>query len=679
MKIGKSSKITNYSIAIVGLIITTVVVYFLMPHTRQFEYNYEVGKPWAYDLLVAPRTFPIYKDEVQLKIERTEALKNLKPYMNQDASMLNAKLQEFYLDTKKYSFNKELVVKYIKEVYDAGIISLESSKKYKKWGVASVRVIGDNNVAKEVPFSSLYTPSTAYEYIRNVLADKNMNSTDFSSINLNEYLMSNLNEDALKTKQEIEVLYNTIDEKQGIVQKGQRIIDRGEVVTPDIYRILESLKKDQQESGEEVQQNVWSIVGKVVVLVVLLLFQFIYFYIYRPKVVGSNRSLLLMVIMMLSMLLILSMVRRFTDVDAYIVPFAILPLVLKVFFDSNSALFVHITTILIASRMVENPSEFVIIQIIVGIVAVLSLNEMSSRSQLVKSAALIFITYLVTYTAMELSRGVSWAAFHWDNYLYFFISSLLSLFTYIIIFLVEKLFGFLSSLTLVELSNINNPLLMEFSEKCPGTFQHVLQVSNLSVEVAKAIGADSLLARTGALYHDIGKMTNPLYFTENQTAGINPLNELPYEDAAQIVISHVTDGVKIAQKAGLPQSVIDFISMHHGRSKTKYFYNSFKNKYPDVEIDESKFTYPGPLPASKETVILMMSDAVEAASRSLKSYDEESIDRLVDNVVNGQVNDGQFKDSPISFRDVEVAKSVFKDKLKNIYHSRISYPELKKQ
>lgn len=679
MKIGKSSKITNYSIAIVGLIITTVVVYFLMPHTRQFEYNYEVGKPWAYDLLVAPRTFPIYKDEVQLKIERTEALKNLKPYMNQDASMLNAKLQEFYLDTKKYSFNKELVAKYIKEVYDAGIISLESSKKYKKWGVASVRVIGDNNVAKEVPFSSLYTPSTAYEYIRNVLADKNMNSTDFSSINLNEYLMSNLNEDALKTKQEIEVLYNTIDEKQGIVQKGQRIIDRGEVVTPDIYRILESLKKDQQESGEEVQQNVWSIVGKVVVLVVLLLFQFIYFYIYRPKVVGSNRSLLLMVIMMLSMLLILSMVRRFTDVDAYIVPFAILPLVLKVFFDSNSALFVHITTILIASRMVENPSEFVIIQIIVGIVAVLSLKEMSSRSQLVKSAALIFITYLVTYTAMELSRGVSWAAFHWDNYLYFFISSLLSLFTYIIIFLVEKLFGFLSSLTLVELSNINNPLLMEFSEKCPGTFQHVLQVSNLSVEVAKAIGADSLLARTGALYHDIGKMTNPLYFTENQTAGINPLNELPYEDAAQIVISHVTDGVKIAQKAGLPQSVIDFISMHHGRSKTKYFYNSFKNKYPDVEIDESKFTYPGPLPASKETVILMMSDAVEAASRSLKSYDEESIDRLVDNVVNGQVNDGQFKDSPISFRDVEVAKSVFKDKLKNIYHSRISYPELKKQ
>lgn len=679
MKVGKTSKFSTYLITVVGFIVTIAVVYFLMPRDKQFEYYYEVGKPWTYDLLVAPHTFPIYKDEAQLKKEKFEALKSLKPYLKQNTAVQNAMIQEFDIAAKKYSFNKDIVAFYLNEAYQTGIISYELKEKYEKMKISSVRIIDENNVAHEVPLSKLFTPSAAYTYVTNALKENGLDFSDVQSINLDVYLQQpNLEEDKTKTNQEEEELLSRIDSKQGVVQEGVRIIDRGEVVTPDICRILDSFKIDQRETGNVSQRNIWSILGRLILLVVLFLFQFIYFYLYRPKVTNSYRSLLLMVIMMVFMLALLSIVQRFTGFNPYIIPFAILPLVLKVFFDSNSALFVHITTILIASRMVANPSEFVIMQIIVGMVAVLSLKEMSSRSQLVKSAALIFCTYIVTFTAMELARGVMWSNFHWENYLYFFISSLLLLFTYIIIFIVEKLFGFLSSLTLVELSNINNPILMEFSEKCPGTFQHVLQVSNLAVEVSKAIGADTLLARTGALYHDLGKMSNPLYFTENQTAGINPLNDLPFEEAAQIIISHVTDGVRMAQKAGLPQSVIDFIAMHHGCSKTKYFYNSFKNKYPDVEIDDSKFTYPGPLPSTKETVILMMSDAVEAASRSLKSYNEQDIDKLVDNVVNGQVADGQFRNSPISFRDVEIAKQVFKDKLKNIYHSRISYPELKK-
>ena len=678
MKLGKTSKITTYAITAIGFILTIAVVYLLMPRNHQFEYYYEIDKPWTYDLLVAPHTFPIYKDEAQLKEEKTEAIKSLKPYLKQNQSIQNAKIQEFLLASKKYTFDKDIVIKYLNEAYNTGIISFEQMKKYEKMQITSVRIIDENNVAHEVALSSLFTPSTAYKYVKNTLSENGLDFGDVQSINLDVFLQEpNLEEDETKTTQERDELLSRIDSKQGVVQEGVRIIDRGEVVTPEVCRILDSFKLDQQESGSVAQQNIWAILGRLVLLVVLLLFQFIYFYLYRPKVSGSFRSLLLMVIMMVSMLALLSVIQRFSSFNPYIVPFALLPLVLKVFFDSNSALFVHITTILIASRMVSNPSEFVIIQVMAGMVAVLSLKEMSSRSQLVKSAVFVFLTYIVTFTAMELTRGVMWSNFHWENYLYFFIRSLLLLITYIIIFIVEKLFGFLSSLTLVELSNINNPILMEFSEKCPGTFQHVLQVSNLAVEVSKAIGADTLLARTGALYHDLGKMSNPLYFTENQTAGINPLNELPYEEAAQIVISHVTDGVRTAQKAGLPQSVIDFIAMHHGCSKTKYFYNSFKNKYPDVEIDESKFTYPGPLPSTKETVILMMADAVEAASRSLKSYNEQDIDKLVDNVVNGQVADGQFKNSPISFRDIEIAKQVFKDKLKNIYHSRISYPELK--
>jgi putative nucleotidyltransferase with HDIG domain len=367
---------------------------------------------------------------------------------------------------------------------------------------------------------------------------------------------------------------------------------------------------------------------------------------------------------------------QYLEFTEYIVPFALLPLVVRVFFDSRTALYVHIIAVLLAAQMVPDATEFVFLQIIVGMVAVSSLKDMNSRSQLVKSALVIFAIYSVSFVGMELARGVDVVELDWSMIFVFGVNSVALLFAYGLIFIIEKLFGFLSEVTLVELSNINSPLLMEFSEKCPGTFQHVLQVSNLAVEVAKKIGANALLVRTGALYHDLGKMVNPMYYTENQT-GVNPLNELPYDEAAQVIISHVQEGVNIAEKWNLPYQIIEFISMHHGCSKVKYFYNSFKNKYPDAEIDEAKFTYSGPLPSTKETAILMMSDAVEAASRSLKSYDEESISKLVENVVNGQIAEGQFKNSPISFKDVEVAKRVFVEKLKNIYHTRIQYPELK--
>ena len=370
------------------------------------------------------------------------------------------------------------------------------------------------------------------------------------------------------------------------------------------------------------------------------------------------------------------MITQYLELNEYLMPFALLPLVVRVFFDSRTALYVHIITVLLAGQMVSDATEFVFLQILVGMVAVSSLKDMNSRAQLVKSALLIFVVYGVSFVAMELARGVDVESVDWAMLFVFALNAVALLFAYGLIFIIEKLFGFLSEVTLVELSNINSPLLMEFSEKCPGTFQHVLQVSNLAVEVAKKIGANALLVRTGALYHDLGKMVNPMYYTENQT-GVNPLNELPYEEAAQVIISHVQEGVKIAEKHNLPYQIIEFISMHHGCSKVKYFYNSFKNTYPDREVDERKFTYPGPLPSTKETAILMMSDAVEAASRSLKSYDEESISKLVESVVNGQMADGQFRNSPISFKDVEVAKRVFVEKLKNIYHTRIQYPELK--
>jgi putative nucleotidyltransferase with HDIG domain len=376
------------------------------------------------------------------------------------------------------------------------------------------------------------------------------------------------------------------------------------------------------------------------------------------------------------MLGLLALVTQYIELNEYIVPFAMLPLVVRVFFDSRTALYVHIVTVLLAAQMVPDATEFVMLHLLAGMAAVSSLKDMNARAQLVKSSLLIFVVYGVSFVAMELARGVEIEHVDWSMLFVFALNAIALLFAYGLIFIIEKVFGFLSEVTLVELSNINSPLLMEFSEKCPGTFQHVLQVSNLAVEVAKKVGANALLVRTGALYHDLGKMVNPMYYTENQT-GVNPLNDLSYEEAAQIVISHVQEGVKIAEKYNLPYQIIEFISMHHGCSKVKYFYNSFKNQYPDKEIDERKFTYPGPLPATKETAILMMSDVVEAASRSLKSYDKESISGLVEKIIDGQIADGQFKNAPLSFHDVEIAKSVFVEKLMNIYHTRISYPELK--
>ena len=558
------------------------------------------------------------------------------------------------------------------------MISLQDRQEMDRLGVSRAVVLEGHNVAEKVDVKRLFTPKTAYDYVldkANGVAWIDVNL--LKAANISNYITPNVEIDRTKTDDAMQIIIDGVMLTSGMVQKGERIIDKGEVITEEKYQILKSLQRSVEGEEEfEKQSNVWNIVGNVLIIVILYLLLFAYLYLFRQRILESVRATLFMFLMTVGMLGLLALVTQYLELTEYIVPFAILPLVVRVFFDSRTALYVHIIMILLAAQMVPDATEFVFLQIIVGMVAVSSLKDMNSRSQLVKSALMIFAVYSVSFVAMELARGVDVMDLNWAMIFVFGLNAIALLFAYGLIFIIEKLFGFLSEVTLVELSNINSPLLMEFSEKCPGTFQHVLQVSNLAVEVAKKVGANALLVRTGALYHDLGKMVNPMYYTENQT-GMNPLNELPYDEAAQIIISHVQEGVKIAEKWNLPYQIIEFISMHHGCSKVKYFYNSFKNKYPDREIDDAKFTYPGPLPSTKETAILMMSDAVEAASRSLKAYDEESISKLVENVVNGQIADGQFKDSPISFRDVEVAKRVFVEKLQNIYHTRIQYPELK--
>ena len=668
----------RYVVYIVSLILSVVAIYFLLPKEDNFDRYFEIGKPWTYEMVIAPKDFAIYKSDEQLEKEQAEALKALEPYLiNSQFAIHNSQL---FANSQKKSLSdreKNWLVNVFNEVYEVGVVSLQDKQELERLGVEKVIVLEGNSVRGKVLLDDIFTPKTAYDYILSRASEEAwIDDNLLRASNIAEYIEPNVSIDRGKTDQAIQIIVDGVMLTSGMVQKGEKIIDKGEVVTEESYQILKSLQR--VVDGEELAKNdnVWKIVGDIVLIVVMLVLLVAYFVLFRPKVLESIRATEFMILMMLGMLGLLALVRQYIGLNEYIVPFAMLPLVVRVFFDSRTALYVHIITVLLAAQMVPDATEFVVLQILVGMAAVSSLKDMNSRSQLVQSALLIFGVYAVSFVALELSRGLDIEDVDWSMLLVFALNSVALLFAYGLIFIIEKLFGFLSEVTLVELSNINSPLLMEFSEKCPGTFQHVLQVSNLAVEVAKKVGANALLVRTGALYHDLGKMVNPMYYTENQT-GVNLLNELPYEEAAQVIISHVQEGVKIAERYNLPYQIIEFILMHHGCSKVKYFYNSFKNKYPDREIDERKFTYPGPLPSTKETAILMMSDAVEAASRSLKSYDEESIAKLVEGVVNGQIADGQFRNSPISFRDVEVAKRVFVEKLQNIYHTRIQYPELK--
>lgn len=643
----------------------------MLPKDVEFDRYFEIGKPWTYETVMAPKDFAIYKSDEQLEKEQSEALKALEPYVSK---ITDYRLQ---ITNVKNSRISDWLKDRLTEVYEVGVISLQDKQEFERLGVEKVVILEGNSVRGKELLSFIFTPKTAYDYIlEKASVEAWIDDNLLKASNIEEYIEPNVSIDRVKTDQAIQIIVDGVMLTSGMVQRGEKIIDKGEVVTEETYQILKSLQRavdgDKLNQGEDV----WKIIGDVVLIVVLMVLFVAYFVLFRPKVLESIRATEFMILMVLGMLGLLALVTQYLELNEYIVPFAMLALVVRVFFDSRTALYVHIIAVLLVGQMVPDATEFVFLQILVGMVAVSSLKDMNSRAQLVKSALLIFVVYSVSFVAMELARGVDIESVDWLMLFVFALNSVALLFAYGLIFIIEKLFGFLSEVTLVELSNINSPLLMEFSEKCPGTFQHVLQVSNLAVEVAKKIGANALLVRTGALYHDLGKMVNPMYYTENQT-GVNPLNELPYEEAAQVIISHVQEGVKIAEKHNLPYQIIEFISMHHGCSKVKYFYNSFKNKYPDKEIDERKFTYPGPLPATKETAILMMSDAVEAASRSLKSYDEESIAKLVEGVVNGQIADGQFRNSPISFKDVEVAKLVFVEKLKNIYHTRIQYPELK--
>ena len=659
----------------------SVIVYFL-PNEGKFNYQFDINKPWKYGLLQASFDFPIYKNDIQVQKEQDSILADYQPYFQIDKEAeknVLSKLREDYNKTLRHSLPGTDYVRYIertlKALYEDGIIAGNDLKRMEEDSIIAIRLV-DKNVATSRFIDQLYTVKEAYEYLLN--ADTtHYKKKILQQCNLNDYITPNLVYDEEKSEAAQKDLLSNISWANGFVLNGQKIIDRGEIVDEQTYNILESLRKEWEKRSDSVQEKRLTLAGQILYVGIFLFCFMAYLELFRADYYERKGTLTLLFALIVFFPVLSSIMVEQNLSSIYVVPFAMIPIIVRVFLDSRTAFMAHVTIILLCSITLRFPHEFILLQVVAGMVAIYSLRELSQRSQLLRTALVVFISYALLYFAFELIHEDDLTKLNTRMYIYFMINGILLLFAYPLLFLLEKIFGFTSDVTLVELSNINNSLLREMSEVAPGTFQHSLQMANLAAAAANKIGGKSQLVRTGALYHDIGKMVNPAFFTENQS-GVNPHKSLSYEQSAQVIISHITDGLKLAEKHNLPKVIKDFISTHHGRGLTKYFYISYKNEHPDEEVDQEKFRSPGPNPFTKEQAVLMMADSVEAASRSLPEYTEESISTLVDKIIDTQVSEGYFKECPITFKDIATVKALFKEKLKTMYHTRISYPELRK-
>jgi hypothetical protein len=658
----------------------TIIVYFL-PKEGKFTYQFDINKPWKYGLLQASFDFPIYKNYQQVQHEQDSILAEYQPYFSIDKEVETttiSKLKDDYAKTLRSRLSTDYlryVERTLHQLYANGLVQNNDLKRLEEDSISMVRIV-DKNIATSRAIEQLYSIKEAYEIL--IGADTaHYSKTVLQQCDLNNYLMPNLVYDEEKSEAAQRDLLSNISWASGYVLNGQKIIDRGEIVDEHTYNILESLRKETEKRGDSVQEKRLTLLGQILFVACLVICFMLYLELFRADYYESKGSLTLLYVLIVLFPVISSILVTHNLTSIYVVPFAMLPIIVRIFLDSRTAFMTHIIVLLLCSITLRYPHEFILLQVVAGLVAIYSLRELSQRSQLLRTALVVFLSYALFYFALELIEEDDVTKLNTRMYLYFAINGILLLFAYPLLFLLEKTFGFTSDVTLVELSNINTNLLREMSEVAPGTFQHSLQMANLAAAAANKIGGKSQLVRTGALYHDIGKMVNPAFFTENQS-GVNPHKSLSYEQSAQVIISHVTDGLKLAEKHNLPKVIKDFISTHHGLGLTKYFYISCQNEHPDVKVDPELFRYPGPNPFTKEQAILMMADSVEAASRSLSEYTEESISTLVDKIIDSQVAEGYFKECPITFKDIATVKSLFKEKLKTMYHTRISYPELKK-
>lgn len=660
----------------------------LMPHESKFQYQFELGKPWQYDLLMATFDFPIYKSADELRDERNAIIESQHPYFDFDNAVSETTLAELqskattilegtsekaYYQRMFKSLNSK-----IKSLYQAGIMLDDDYQYLLENNIESFSVIKDK-IGNRQSIGNIYSISSAIQELTQIQKENSRNEQAIAW-NFEKWITPNLiyNKDlTLQIKNEE---LNSIAISSGMIQAGERIIDRGEIVSPEDFKILESLKREtESRQSYSSEQLITTLLGQGLLVFSLIILLYLYLRLFRKKYYQSKRVIVLLHSMICTMVAITTLVVKYTDPSmVYIIPYALVPLIASIFFDTRTGLYTHYITIFLASFIVPHPFQFILLQASIGMVAITSLRDISQRSQLVNSALVIIVTYSLFYLGYALTMNGNVLDMNGWMFAFFILNGILLLLVYPFVFVIEQTFGFISNMRLIELSDVNSPLMRKLSEEAPGTFQHSMQVANLASEIANKIGANPTLARTGALYHDIGKIKNPAFFVENQAKGNNPHQYLTPEASAHIIQQHVSDGVLLAKEYKLPISIVEFIATHHGKSVTRYFYNEWCNAHPNEEPNMANFSYPGPNPFTKELAIVMICDTVEAASRSLTEYTDESISNLIEKLVNGIISEHYLDRAPITLREITEAKAILKEKLANIYHTRIAYPELNK-
>jgi putative nucleotidyltransferase with HDIG domain len=671
-------------------VMAALILHWILPSEIRFKYEYQKGTPWKHNNLVAPFDFAVIKSDQDIDAEKKELAKGFAPYFSVDTTIESSKTEQLGKDILAiFSTDSAAALKVLleingelKDIYARGILTSSPQLYQILEGKNEISKITGNLVEK-VAVGTLFSEKTAYNYFSgkiSMIRDKYPElSARLNTLDPGKYIKGNLRYDENYSKRELAQMESGINTARGMMQKGEIIILQGEIVDDGKYQILESLKQTYEvRNGEGINLQLVSL-GKMLLILMFLTLLFTYLYTYKQFILRDSRKLLFLFFFIILIVALALLINSYEGLHVYMFPLAILPVVIRTFYDPRTAIFTLIITCLLIGFYAPNNYEFVLLEVSAGMIAVFSLNKIHRRVHIVVSSLLVGFTYLVVFTTLTLIQEGTLATYNFRMLQWFAWSSLLINVVYPMIYVFEKIFGFVSDVTLIELSNTNQPLLRKLAEKAPGTLQHSLQIANLAEEVILKIGGNPYLARAGALYHDIGKAAQPTYFIENQEIGMNPHDQMSYKKSAEIIIDHVKNGIKTAKKYKLPDSIVEFIATHHGTSKAKYFFLKQLQENPDVAIDESDFAYPGPLPHSREASVVMLIDGIEAASRSMKEKTFDNFKRLIDNMIDQKLKDRQLDNSDLTFADLDKIKEILLRKLVNIYHVRIEYPEEKKK
>lgn len=694
-----------YKISLFLLSISLIV--YLFPKEATFKYEFQKNQPWKYETLLAPYDIPVYRTDSEIESERAVLKNNKQLYFSQDKKIVDRKKKEFSLLLEK-SWQKfaeeeyrsvldlfksedkvksalesrkeeyiELGERVLNEIYSRGVIEL--TREVSTFSDSTRFFVFRNNYYASTSLQDVFTPRSAYEFATSQFEKKKQVNAKFLSKIFEEVLVkdvANIQLNQAETKKVLMREMEKIEMKEATIQKGVRIIEKGALVDDDNFKILKSFEKKYKQKKVSKTSKYTIGFGQAVLVTILMACLILYVMFFRKKLMENNKNIVFLLFTITFFVGLTTIVLKNDLFSVYMMPICLTPIIIRSFFDTRTAFFVHLIVVLLLGFVVPNGFHFIFLQLVAGIMGIYGFANFRNRSQLFYTTLIIALSYALCYISLNIIIEGDFSEIDWYTVGYLGISALLILLAYPLIFLFEKIFGFISDVTLLELADTNNKLLRELARKAPGTFQHSLQVANLAEAATSLIGGNGLLIRTAALYHDIGKMEAPMYFIENQSTGLNPHDELGYEESAQIIINHVLAGVEIAKKSGIPDKIIDFIRTHHGTTKTGYFFKMYLQDNPDADVSKAAemFTYPGPIPFSKESAVLMMADSVEAASRSLKTPNAEKIEKLVDAIITNQMNEGQFENADITLRDLKQIKKMFAKMLMNIYHVRIEYP-----